>query len=140
MRRYNAIRRTRRGGRLPLALIINKRDFPAGMEFWGSETLPLQFGSCIYQKGKVLLPHIHKVRPRIPEHKTLEFLYIIRGSMEATFYSPIKELVSVIKLVEGDCVMLYDGGHGFKVLEDDTVFIEVKNGPYVSVEVDKEKF
>jgi hypothetical protein len=36
--------------------------------------------------------------------------------------------------------MLFDGGHEFKVLQNDTVFLEVKNGQYVDIETDKEKF
>jgi hypothetical protein len=43
-------------------------------------------------------------------------------------------------LKAGDFIMLYDGGHGFKVLQDNTVFIEVKNGQFVTVEQDKDKF
>ena len=65
---------------------------------------------------------------------------IIRGKISATFYSLDKKPVIIKFLTSGDLVMLYDGGHGFEVLENNTVFIEVKNGAYVSVEVDKEKF
>ena len=123
-----------------LAQIVHKRDFPSGMQFWGKDESPLQFGSCVYNKGTELQPHIHKERKRIKRHRTIEFLYIVKGKIEANFYSPDKELVATRVLREGDCVMLYNGGHGFKVLADNTIFIEVKNGPYISVEADKEKF
>jgi len=125
---------------LLLAIIVNEAEFKGGMEFYGSEDAPLQFGSCVYNQGKVLQPHIHKVRGRALYHKTLECLYIIRGEILATFYSLSKKPINERVLKSGDCVMLYDGGHGFEVLENDTVFIEVKNGAYVSVEDDKEKF
>ncbi len=125
---------------LLVALIINKKDFPEGMEFWGPSEVPLQFGSCMYNKGKILQSHTHKVRERIPEHKTIEFLYVIQGSIKTTFYSLDKIPIVTKVLREGDCVMLYDGGHGFEILEDGTTFIEVKNGPYISIEADKEKF
>lgn len=128
------------GTTLLLALIVKRAEFPKGMQFWGADNSPLQFGACVYDKGKVLLPHIHKMRERIPVHKTREFLYIISGKIEANFFTLEKKLVETRILETGDCVMLIDGGHGFKVLEKDTVFIEVKNGPYVSVEADKVKF
>jgi len=125
---------------LLLAIIVNETEFKSGMEFYGSEDAPLQFGSCVYNQGKVLQPHIHKVRERTLCHKTLECLYIIQGRLLATFYSLSKEPVIDMVLTSGSLVMLYDGGHGFEILEDDTIFIEVKNGAYVSVEADKEKF
>lgn len=125
---------------LLLAIVINEAEFKNGMEFYGSENSPLQFGSCRYEKGVVLQPHIHKIRERIPYHKTLECLYIRQGSILATFYSLDKEPINERVLKSGDWVMLYDGGHGFEVLEDGTVFVEVKNGAFISVEEDKEKF
>lgn len=127
-------------GDLLLALIVCKRDFPNGMNFWGSDDAPLQFGSCVYPKGVVLQPHIHKKRKRTRAHKTIELVCVLHGAIKTMFYSLDKVVVCTRVLREGDCVMLYDGGHGFKILKDNTVFIEVKNGPYVSVEADKEKF
>lgn len=125
---------------LLLAMIVNECEFRKGLLFYGSENAPLQLGSCVYDSGKKLQPHIHKIRERIPEHKTLECLYIRRGKMLAKFYSLEKKLVCEEILSTGDWVMLYDGGHGFEILEDNTMFVEVKNGQYVSVEADKEKF
>jgi len=123
-----------------LALIVNEREFPNGIRFWGDDSKPLQFGSCVYDSGVVLQPHIHKVRERIAEHKTIELLYMIRGGMRVTLYNDNRKAVAGRILSTGDCILLYAGGHGFRVIADDTVFIEAKNGPYVSVEADKEKF
>ena len=125
---------------LLIAVIVNVKDFPNGMRFWGSEDTPLQFGSCVYTKGTILKPHVHKERDRIKKHKTQEFLYVIRGAIKTLFFNNDREYLCSEVLREGDCVLLYDGGHGFKVLKEGTTFIEVKNGPYVSVEADKEKF
>jgi len=127
-------------GELVLALVVSTNEFPTGMKFRGDSNSPLQFGSCVYDKGKVLLPHIHKARDRYPVHKTIECLYIIEGMIKADFYSLERKLVQSRRLVEGDCVILYDGGHSFTILKDGTIFVEVKNGPYISVEADKERF
>lgn len=123
-----------------LALVVNESEFPNGIRFWGDDNNPLQFGSCVYNSGVVLQPHVHKVRERIAEHRTIELLYVIRGGIRATFYNDSKETVATKILVAGDCALLLAGGHGFRIITDDTAFIEVKNGPYVSVEADKEKF
>ena len=42
------------------------------------------------------------------------------------------------QLREGDILLMVDGGHGFRMLED-TVFLEIKQGPYTGIE-DKERF
>jgi hypothetical protein len=41
-------------------------------------------------------------------------------------------------LNKGDVILLADGGHGFKMIEDSEI-IEVKQGPYAG-ELDKERF
>ena len=60
--------------------------------------------------------------------------------MKVTFYTLEKLEFCYRVLSQGDFIMLFDGGHGFEVLQNDTVFIEVKNGQFVDTETDKEKF
>ena len=118
----------------------NISDIEEGLYFYGDGSEMLQWGTTSYKKGKVLQSHIHKVLSRQTKHPTQEFLYIVTGCLEATFYTREKEVIEVRTLNAGDFICLYDGGHGFKVLKDGTKFIEVKHGPFVSVEKDKEKF
>ena len=40
----------------------------------------------------------------------------------------------------GDLAVFVYGGHGYEILEDDTKIIEAKNGPFINVEKDKERF
>lgn len=40
---------------------------------------------------------------------------------------------------KGDLIVLLSGGHGFEILED-TKFFEVKQGPFIGTDNDKEKF
>ena len=127
-------------GKLLVASIGNVAEIQKGKTFSLNPLDPLQYGLFNLLKGEILQRHIHKVRSRVKRHKTLEFLYMVKGELEATFYSLERVMFHKQILKEGDFVMLYDGGHGFKVLRDDTVFIEVKNGVYVSVESDKVKF
>jgi hypothetical protein len=125
---------------LLIALLGNINDIQAGKEFSQNPLDPLQYGLFRLPKGEILQRHLHKVRSRLKKHKTLEFLYIVSGKLRATFYSLQKAEIAKVIMVAGDFVMLIDGGHGFNVLEDNTVFIEVKNGQYTSVSSDKEKF
>lgn len=118
----------------------NVNDIEKGLYFYGDGSEMLQWGTMLYNKDKVLQSHVHKVLSRQAKHPTQEFLYIMEGSLEATLYTREKEIIEVRTLNAGDFICLYDGGHGFKVLTDDTKFIEVKHGPFISVEKDKEKF
>jgi hypothetical protein len=123
-----------------VATIGNVADIEIGKQFSSNPLDPLQYGLFRLQQGEILQRHIHKVRSRLKEHKTIEFIYIVSGELETTFYTLEKIEFAQRILKAGDFAMLYDGGHGFKVLKQNTTFIEIKNGQYTSTELDKEKF
>lgn len=49
-----------------------------------------------------------------------------------------RQLVSTRELRESDMILTVGGGHGFRMLED-TVLLEIKQGPY-DAGADKERF
>jgi hypothetical protein len=53
-------------------------------------------------------------------------------------YTDDQVLLCSREVVSGDVVLLLSGGHGFHLLED-TVLLEVKQGPYVGLQ-EKELF
>jgi hypothetical protein len=53
-------------------------------------------------------------------------------------YDDDQRLVATHELVEGDVMVMVAGGHGFRMLED-TVLLEIKQGPY-HPGADKERF
>ncbi|KKN17164.1 hypothetical protein LCGC14_0968640 [marine sediment metagenome] len=111
-----------------------------GWTFHGNRESPLQLGTCRLMEKTTLQPHDHKVRARITGHKTHEVIIVMAGSIEATFYGLDRRPIVSHILKAGGFVFLYDGGHGFHVLEDGTRLIEVKNGPFAPTEEDKERF
>ncbi len=125
---------------LLLAVIGNTTDISNGGSFYGDGKSPLEWGTFKLTKGDVLQAHVHKVRKRISPHKTIEFLYVVQGKLRVDFYNLEKEKVCSEILSAGGFVCLYNGGHGLKALRDNTKFIEVKNGPFVGIKEDKEKF
>ena len=118
----------------------NVRNIQIGSRFFGDGSEKLQWGTMRYNEGLVLQPHVHKRVNRQGKYRTHEFLFIVRGRLEATFYTLERKFIISKVLEAGDYVCLYSGGHGFKVLEDDTVFFEIKHGPFIGTELDKEKF
>lgn len=99
----------------------------------------IQIGLFRYGKDRMIQNHIHHIFPRTAE-KTCEMLLVLRGRMRADIFTNEKEPVESAEVGANELIILLDGGHGFEVLEPDTVILEAKNGPYFGVAQDKEKF
>ena len=115
-------------------------DIPRGSQFLDKPEDMLQWATMRYDAGHKMQPHVHKIRDRQARTKTLEFVVVLRGKLRADYYSLEKIKIDSRIMEEGDFVCLYDGGHGFEILSDDTKLIEVKLGQFTSVEDDKERF
>ncbi len=61
-----------------------------------------------------------------------------KGKVKVNFYNSNKEYVGSEMIASGDVILLCGGGHGFEIIEE-TIMIEVKQGPYMGVD-DKERF
>ena len=107
--------------------------------FVGSPEERLQFSVLKYDKGKIFQNHIHKVRTRIIV-KTQESWIVLRGSVKAFIFNNSERLIHEQILTAGQFCISYRGGHGYEILEDDTIVIENKLGDFIGVEEDKEKF
>jgi hypothetical protein len=121
----------------PLSYIIRRELVPAVTTFVTPPEFTHQLGFVVYPAGGAVKPHLHRSMERSITG-TSEVLLIKKGRCEVDIYSNMKELVATRELREGDILLLVDGGHGFRMLED-TVLVEVKQGPYTGLE-EKERF
>ncbi len=96
----------------------------------------LQVSTKKLTKGKVFQAHKHNKIKRTTQ-TTQEAWVFLSGSVRAYFYDLDDTLILDIKLSAGDCVVVFNAGHGFEVLEEDTIIYEFKNGPYYGIEIDK---
>jgi hypothetical protein len=69
---------------------------------------------------------------------TSEVLVVRDGLCELDVFDDDRELVATRQLRRGDVMVMVGGGHGFRLLED-TVLLEVKQGPYTGPG-EKERF
>jgi hypothetical protein len=122
-----------------LARLIKPKDQTKGLNFFSRNDEAIQLGSWDYGKGHKLLNHMHKEVPRTV-NRTHEILLVQSGKIRAAIYSLGRQFISFIELEAGDILILLDCGHGYDILEDDTKVIEIKNGPYLGAEVDRERF
>lgn len=122
-----------------LAIIYRDKDWVEGLNFITPDELFIQAGSWYYQKGKKLASHVHKEYARTA-NKTQEVVFVKQGSMKVFLYDDKRTLVCDFIINQGDLAVMVNGGHGYEILEDGTQVLETKNGPFINVENDKEKF
>ncbi|MBM3206767.1 MAG: hypothetical protein FJZ43_04055 [Candidatus Staskawiczbacteria bacterium] len=121
-----------------LAIIIKEGEWDKGLKFVSADTDYQQVGFWNYEKGKVLQAHVHLKASR-EVLKTQEVIFMKQGSMRADIYDEDRVLVESLVLEKGDIGIFLNGGHGYEILENDTLVLEVKNGPYVGPEKDRER-
>ena len=121
----------------PLAYIIRSELLPDKTTFLTPPEFKQQVGFVVYSTGGEVARHLHKPLQR---HLTgtSEVLVLRKGRCIMDIYNNEKVLVASRELQEGDIMLMVDGGHGFRMLED-TVFLEVKQGPYTGID-EKERF
>lgn len=126
-----------KNGEQVLAIIISGNHLPAKTEFVTPQTYKQQTGFIVYPAGGAIQPHIHREMER-NLRGTSEVLIVRKGQCVVDFYRDDKSFLCQRPLHVGDVLILVSGGHGFRMVED-TVLLEVKQGPYVG-EQEKERF
>ena len=122
---------------LLLGMIIRSSEGKEGVNFLTPDEFQQQIGILKVPEGHRFQPHIHnKIKRKI--FYTYETLVIRKGKLRVDFYDTEQNYLFSDVVTEGDILMLAEGGHGFKVLEE-IDFVEVKQGPFLG-EKDKFKF
>jgi len=120
-----------------LCYVIPKGTQPEKTTFITPPDGKQQVGFIVYPKGGVIARHIHKPLER---HiiAMAEVIVVRSGHCQIDVYDESLSLVATRDLYQGDVVLMVGGGHGFQIKED-TVLLEIKQGPYLGVD-DKEIF
>lgn len=119
------------------AIIIRSSYSKDGIEFFTPDNYSQQLGYMKRPSGYEIKPHIHKKISKKIEF-TQEVLFIKSGKLRVDFYNNEKQYLESKILIKGDVILLSEGGHGFKVIDECEIF-EVKQGPYDEIN-DKERF
>lgn len=114
-----------------LVYIVRAGANPKTTTFLTPDSLPLQLGFVVYPRGGEVARHYHMPVARQLQ-TTTEVLFVQRGACELDVYDSECRLVATRVLAQGDVAMLCSGGHGLRMTED-TVLLEVKQGPYTGV-------
>ena len=121
----------------PLCYIVRAELNPEQTTFLTPPEFKQQVGYIVYPAGGEIARHIHRPLER---HLvgTSEVLVVKKGRCLIDIYNDDRELVATRELYPGDVMLMVGGGHGFRMLED-TVFLEIKQGPYTGLD-EKEQF
>ncbi len=100
---------------------------------------------CLQVAAGVKFPKGHTfsgAHRHLPHHrttqKTQEAFIVTDGSVELTMYDLDNRVMGKEVLNAGDCYVYLDGGHALKILSEMAHFYEIKNGPYLGRDKDKE--
>ena len=119
-------------------MIVRADPMPDETTFYTPYHFNLQVGKIVYPTGSEIPRHTHRsvIRQVVG---TSEVLVVQKGRMIVDIYADDDQSFLCSREVgSGDVVVLLSAGHGFRLLED-TVLLEVKQGPYVGVH-EKELF
>jgi hypothetical protein len=124
-------------GGMPLAYLIRKEATTDKTEFITSDDSTFQAGFVVYPAGGHVHAHVHLpvVRQVVG---TSELLVVRSGRCIVDIYADDRRLVASREMFPGDAVLSVSGGHGFRMIED-TVLLEIKQGPYGGL-AEKERF
>ena len=120
-----------------LVYIIRAQFRPGKTTFLTPPQFKQQVGFIVYPSGGEIARHIHLPLER---HLvgTSEVLVLKQGHCFIDIYNDDRRLVATRELQTGDIMLMVGGGHGFRMVED-TVFLEIKQGPYTGID-EKERF
>jgi cupin fold WbuC family metalloprotein len=98
----------------------------------------LQLAILNFSKGKTFRPHKHIYKPVPKSAIAQESWVVMSGRVEAIFYDIDDTIVERRILETGDLSITLFGGHNYIILEDNTLVLEYKTGPYYGQANDKE--
>lgn len=118
--------------------IVNRIDEISGR----TDVIPqehfIQLATLKMKMGTNFRPHKHIWKKASNEQIIAqESWVVIHGKVEVSLYDIDNTLIKVVVIGPGDASITLEGGHTYKILEEDTIVYEYKTGPYTGIENDK---
>lgn len=126
-----------RAGEKVLCYLIRGSLEPVQTTFITPPDARQQVGFIVYPAGGAIARHTHRALERHVIGMS-EVLVVRSGRCHLHIYTEAHAHVATRELEPRDVVVLVNGGHGFTV-DEDTVLLEIKQGPYLG-DQDKETF
>ena len=118
-----------------IATIVKPLLAPEGLSFFTDDKNFIQVGIWNYKKGKRLETHYHNTFSR-EAMKTNESVYVVEGKVKCNLYFENGDFISSHIINKGEMIVQFNGAHEY-FIEEDSLVIENKNGPYFGPEKDR---
>ena len=122
---------------LLLFSLIRKKDITCTRKDLSPDGEFLQVSAKKITINDLFKPHKH-LECEKKATTTQESWVILDGKVLAKIYDIDDNLIREEVLQNGDCIVLYAGGHSLECLTEETILYEFKNGPYFGPTKDKE--
>ena len=126
------------GNILAWSIDLAKHNSP-GLAFFSNPEDFIQVGLWNHPTGTVLKSHTHSLHEK-NSNRTSEAILVLSGSIHADIYDEANVLVASATLDSGELLVCLGGGHGYRILSENTKVLEIKNGPYFGPEIDRLQF
>ena len=119
------------------ASVIRPLLVSEGLSFFTPDEKFIQVGTWNYKKNRVLDLHYHLEFPR-NSYKTNEAVFVIKGKILCKLFRENGEFLKEVTINENEMIIQFNGAHEYTILED-SIAIEIKNGPYFGPEKDRKR-
>lgn len=122
-----------------LHIVYRFEDFKDGREDVIDPNYFIQCSALKLKDGHTFKPHKHiwKTTGHM-ETRAEESWVVIQGMVKCVFYDTDDKIIATPILTAGDASFSLRGGHTYEILQDNTIVYEMKTGPYLGQEFDKE--
>lgn len=98
----------------------------------------LQIATIQLKENQTFKSHRHLWSNFTGQKIAQESWIVVRGKVKAIFYDIDNTILEEVILYPGDFSATLESGHNYVALSNDTLVYEVKTGPYMGIEMDKE--
>ena len=97
----------------------------------------IQLSILHMNNGQTFLPHKHIYKDFNDKMIAQESWVILKGKVKVLYYDTDDSLLEEVILNQHDVSITIKGGHNYVFLENDSVVLEYKTGPYFGQKLDK---
>jgi len=119
------------------AFVCSLNDVSKGLEFLSDDSDFIQLGTWNYEKNFSTVPHYHLEHDK-PSNLTQEVVLVHKGSVKCRLFTKEGNYVDEVDINEGELIVQIYGVHEY-IMNEDSIVLEIKNGPYYGPEVDRKR-
>ncbi len=119
------------------AFVCSLNDASKGLKFLSDDSDFIQLGTWNYEKNFSTVPHYHLEHDK-PSNLTQEVVLVHKGSVKCRLFTKEGNYVDEVDINEGELIVQIYGVHEY-IMNEDSIVLEIKNGPYFGPEVDRKR-